>query len=106
MEESAAAMGEHLNQVTFHEGTVPVYSNVTTEPGKDWAILLEQQLKSPVRWSESVQAMIGAGVETFVECGNGEVLTGLLRRIDRSKTGLRVLDTATRDETVGKLGGE
>lgn len=105
MEESAKAMREHLNQVIFREGEVPVYSNVTTEPGSDWPELLEQQLKSPVRWTECMQAMIAAGADTFIECGNGEVLTGLLRRVDKEKTGLRVLDTATRDETIAALGG-
>lgn len=105
MEDSATAMGGHLREASFHDGVVPVYSNVTAAPGAGWADLLEKQLKSPVRWTESVQAMVGAGVTTFIECGNGEVLTGMLKRISSEATGLRVCDTATRDEVLAKLGG-
>lgn len=106
MESSAAAMGETLRGATFHEGDTPVYSNVTAQVGHDWPDLLERQLKSQVRWTESVQAMVGAGVTTFVECGSGEVLTGMLRRITSDAKGLRVTDTVTRDEVVAALNAE
>jgi len=44
-----------------------------------------KQLTAPVRWTECVRFMIGVGVESFTEIGgNGRVLTGLMRRIDRS----------------------
>jgi [acyl-carrier-protein] S-malonyltransferase len=46
--------------------------------------LLVQQVSSPVRWDALVRAMAAAGVRTSVEVGPGEVLTGLVRRIDRS----------------------
>lgn len=105
MEDSAAAMRTFLDQVQFHDGAIPVFSNVTAEPGSGWGDLLERQLKSPVRWTESVQSMLCAGVTTFVECGNGEVLSGLLRRIDKDANSLKVVDTATRDMAVEALGG-
>ena len=44
--------------------------------------LLVAQLTSPVRWTESIQFMIGQGVTRFVEIGPKEVLTGLIKRID------------------------
>lgn len=103
MKSSAEEMAVDLAKARFGSSEIPVYSNVTTQPGEDWASLLQQQLESPVRWTESVQQMIADGVTTFVECGSGEVLTGLVRRIDKEKTGLRVLDTATLSETVNKL---
>ncbi|MCA0360216.1 MAG: ACP S-malonyltransferase [Armatimonadetes bacterium] len=103
MKSSAEEMAVDLAKARFGASEIPVYSNVTTRPGDDWAKLLQQQLESPVRWTESVQQMIADGVTTFVECGSGEVLTGLVRRIDKEKTGLRVLDTATLSETVSKL---
>ena len=103
MKSSAEEMAVDLAKARFCASEIPVYSNVTTRPGDDWAKLLQQQLESPVRWTESVQQMIADGVTTFVECGSGEVLTGLVRRIDKEKTGLRVLDTATLSETVSKL---
>ena len=42
------------------------------------------QVSAPVRWEESVQQMAGLGVERFVEIGPGKVLSGLVKRIDRS----------------------
>jgi [acyl-carrier-protein] S-malonyltransferase len=44
---------------------------------------LREQLFKPVRWAETVRAMIGSGVTTIVECGPGKVLTALNRRIER-----------------------
>ncbi|MGI9189915.1 MAG: ACP S-malonyltransferase, partial [Longimicrobiaceae bacterium] len=50
------------------------------------AALLVRQLTSPVRWAESMRTLLDLGVTRFVEVGPGNVLTGLLRRIDRSAT--------------------
>jgi [acyl-carrier-protein] S-malonyltransferase len=46
---------------------------------------LVDQLVKPVRWADTVRAMLGSGVRTFVECGPGKVLTGLNRRVERDK---------------------
>jgi [acyl-carrier-protein] S-malonyltransferase len=51
---------------------------------------LEEQLHKPVRWSETVRAMLASGVTTIVECGPGKVLTALNRRIER-RPDLRML---------------
>jgi [acyl-carrier-protein] S-malonyltransferase len=81
MEDAADAMSEALRRVTFQVGNCPVVSNVTAEPGEDWATLLTKQLKSPVLWTQSVRKMLEMGVEEFVECGPGDVLCGLMKRI-------------------------
>jgi [acyl-carrier-protein] S-malonyltransferase len=103
MVESAEAMRTALDQVQFNANAIPVYSNVTTKPGDNWPELLEQQLKSPVLWTGSMEQMIADGYNVFIECGAGEVLIGLLRRIDKEKIGLRVLDSATLEETRNAL---
>jgi len=87
MAEPAIRMGEALRAATFHPGRCPVYSNVLASPVVDptvWPDLLERQLSSPVRWTESVQRMIEDGVDRFVELGGGSVLCGLIGRIDKS----------------------
>ena len=61
---------------------------------------LEKQLVSSVRWTETIQSMVEGGIETFVEIGSKNVLTGLLRRIDRSKTGISIQDLKTLQEVV------
>lgn len=92
MEDSAESMGVALNLAVFSKGEMPVYCNVTATQGTDWPGLLEKQLISPVRWTESVQNMRKDGFDTFIECGHGSVLTGLLRRIDKEATGFAVCD--------------
>jgi [acyl-carrier-protein] S-malonyltransferase len=48
------------------------------------ASLLVEQVYSPVLWEDSVRSLIEAGVDTFVEIGPGSVLSGLIKKIDRS----------------------
>ena len=74
----------------------PVVSNVTAQPVSDVVDarrLLIQQLTSPVRWTACVRAMIAQGVTELIELGPGNVLTGLMKRIDRSASA-RAIGTA------------
>jgi [acyl-carrier-protein] S-malonyltransferase len=107
MEEPAKSMREVLAQTKFvvSVGSI-VVGNVTAAPVTDpaqWSTLLEEQLRKPVRWTESVQRMIADGVDTFVECGGGEVLSGLIRRVSKETTCLKVGDIETLGEAAEKL---
>jgi [acyl-carrier-protein] S-malonyltransferase len=65
---------------------VPVVSNVTAQPhgsADDTRRRMTEQVNSSVRWVECVQWMRAQGVDTFVECGPGKVLSGLVKRIDK-----------------------
>jgi len=76
-----------------------------TEP-QDIRELLVRQLSSPVRWTQTVRALIESGVEEIVECGPGRVLTGLNRRIER-RAGLEFLaleDSASIDAALSATG--
>ncbi len=106
MEDSAKEMRKALDQVEFRRSQIRVVSNVTSESNDDpakWPQLLEDQLRSPVRWTESIQNMIAAGVTTFIECGGGEVLSGLIRRINRDVKTLSVGDSASLEKTISEL---
>jgi [acyl-carrier-protein] S-malonyltransferase len=62
-------------------------ANATASPLTDPDEIREalgRQLTSPIHWTDSIRWMIGQGVETLIEVGPGEVLTGLVKRIDRS----------------------
>ncbi|WP_172252753.1 ACP S-malonyltransferase [Saccharibacillus deserti] len=87
MKEAAGRLGGKLADVVFHEGTLPVVANVSARP-VDGAEALRQslvsQVYSPVLWEDSVQWLIGEGVDTFVEIGPGSVLAGLIKKIDKS----------------------
>lgn len=87
MQTARDAFQAQLEQVHIEKARIPVYSNVSacpvTEPSEIRRMLAEQ-LTAPVRWEESMRAMISAGIRTFVEIGPGTVLQGLAKRIDSS----------------------
>ena len=86
MQPAADRMEEALSAVRVSAPTVPVIANVTaakvTDPDEIKKLLVDQ-VTGQVRWTQSVQAMIGDGVDRFIEIGAGKVLSGLIRRIDK-----------------------
>lgn len=87
-----------LAKTPFLTPQIPVYGNVEAQPLGDAAAIrheLEIQLTHSVRWTDSMRAMIAAGAEQFVEIGPKDVLSGLLKRIDptRSSAQLNSVDT-------------
>lgn len=101
MKSAAKSLGEVLRQTEFQPGDMPVYSNVTAAPATDWAALLEAQLRSPVRWTETILKMAHDGFGRFIECGHGSVLAGLVRRTD---PGLAVSSVGDPDSLTAALG--
>jgi [acyl-carrier-protein] S-malonyltransferase len=78
-----------VRSTEFSPPRVPVWGNVLAQPLESVAEIrteLDQQLTQSVRWTESMRALIDEGAETIIEIGSGNVLTGLMRRIDRAKT--------------------
>lgn len=95
MGEAAEAFRAELRAARLEEPHTPIVTNATARPVTDISAVraaLGQQLTSPVSWTESVQWMIGQGVDCFVEVGPKKVLIGLVRRIDRSVEGLSTAD--------------
>jgi [acyl-carrier-protein] S-malonyltransferase len=84
MEPAAEAMGKALEASPPVAPMVPLIANVTaakvTDPTQIVTLLVEQ-VTGTVRWRESVEAMVGFGVDRFVELGSGKVLAGLAKRI-------------------------
>jgi len=86
MAEAAAAFRWALEKVTIQPPKIAFVANATAGPLTDPDQIrgaLYRQLTSPVYWTGSVRWMIRQGVTRFVEVGPGEVLSGLLRRIDQ-----------------------
>ena len=93
MEVAREGLAEALAAATFHDPDFPVVANAAARPvshGEEARELLLEQLTSPVRWVESIEVMRDAGASRWLEVGPGSVLTGLLRRIDRSLEGAAV----------------
>lgn len=87
MEPAEPGLRVQLDDVELKPLKFPVVSNVTAQPVSDVVEarrLLIQQLRSPVRWTACVRTMIEAGVGELIELGPNNVLTGLMKRIDRS----------------------
>lgn len=86
MQPAADAMREALSEVDIRDALVPVVANVTASAVQDAATirdLLVKQITGAVRWRESVLYMKDQGVTSYVECGAGNVLSGLIKRIDK-----------------------
>jgi [acyl-carrier-protein] S-malonyltransferase len=81
-----------LERVKFGEPTAPFMSTVTAriEDAKRMGPLLVEQLTAPVRFTQAAQELVREGVHTFVEVGPGNVLSGLVKRIDRSVKAISV----------------
>ncbi|MGN0080006.1 MAG: ACP S-malonyltransferase, partial [Eggerthellaceae bacterium] len=86
MEQAAEAVAEACADLDFREPEVPLICNTDARPfrANEAAARLAAQVKSPVRFSQSVEYLIAQGETDFLEVGFGAVLNGLVKRIDRT----------------------
>ncbi len=87
MEPARFELAGAIEKTTFSRPACPVYQNVTASPVSDPALIRENliaQLTSPVRWTQTIVNMIRDGAVSFTEVGPGNVLQGLVRKIDRN----------------------
>ena len=85
MASAAEDLAKAINKTEFRKPFCPIYQNVTAEASVEPEIIREnllKQLTAPVRWTQSVQNMIADGVNEFFEFGPGDVLKGLIRKIN------------------------
>lgn len=87
MQPAAAQLAERLKGIAIHTPRFPIYTVDTQVHSTPDGIRqsLCQQLVKPVRWTDTVRAMLATGVTSIIECGPGKVLSGLNRRIERNK---------------------
>jgi len=86
MEGASRKLSEAIRNAAFRPATFPVYANVSASPVQDAESIrraLDEQLLSPVLWEHTMRAMLGAGIRRYIEVGNGRVLRGLLRGVDK-----------------------
>lgn len=108
MTEVGAALARAFGEMPWADAEPPVVSNVTAEPVRSAATirkLLARQVSSPVEWVASVRRMVADGVDTFIECGPGAALTGMVRRIAPGARTLNVTDPASVAMGVDQLVG-
>jgi [acyl-carrier-protein] S-malonyltransferase len=86
MEPARLELEEAIKNTIFNKPICPVYQNVNAKPSIDPEVIksnLVSQLTSPVQWTQTVLNMISDGATTFIEVGPGNVLSGLIRKINR-----------------------
>ena len=84
MEPAKEELAAAIESTNFSHPSCPVYQNVDARSHVDIAEIksnLIAQLTAPVKWTQSVQQMVADGASTFIECGPGKVLQGLVRKI-------------------------
>jgi len=87
MEPARAELADAINSTHFSTPVCPVYQNVTAKPVSDPEMIkknLIAQLTAPVRWTQTVKNMIADGCTSFTEIGPGQVLQGLVKKVDRA----------------------
>ncbi|MGH8172976.1 MAG: ACP S-malonyltransferase [Rhodanobacteraceae bacterium] len=102
MREAANRLVEAMTAYTWREPSIPVVQNVDAGVHRGVAAIrdaLARQLYLPVRWSGCIAALSAAGATRIAECGPGKVLTGLVKRIDKSLDG-RALGTPAEFESA------
>ncbi len=95
-----------VEKARFSQPIAPFMSTVTAkiEPAQRFAALLVEQLTAPVKFTQAARELMRQGVKVFVEVGPGNVLTGLLKRIDRSVKTIPVGDLASLEKLKETLG--
>ena len=107
MDEASKAFGEYLKEKEISAPKIDVYSNYTARPyEKNVAEYLENQMRSPVRWQETVENMIADGVTDFIEVGAGKTLCGLIKKISKDVNVYSVQDAESLQCTISALKGE
>ena len=97
IERAAERLRPAIERAKINDPIAPFASTVTAkiEPAQRMAALLVEQLTAPVRFTQAARELMREGVKVFVEVGPGNVLTGLLKRIDRSVKAIPVGDLAS-----------
>lgn len=106
MEPAALRLREEFRTMSFADPSVPVYMNVDGKPvtlGTPMPELLVKQAMSPVQWVKTLENMQADGIDTFIECGAGKTLSGLVKKTLKDVKILRVEDGKTLEKTLAEL---
>ena len=106
MASAAKRLEQFLQSVPIHSPRIPVISNVTGRPHgapEDIKREMVRQVTSSVQWVSSIQWMQQQGIQRYIECGPGRVLSGLVKRIHAGAVLLNVQDRSSLDKTLAAL---
>ena len=105
---AAEKVKEYIEDINFDRPVFPIYANYDADAHvseEDIKELLYNQLVNPVRWFQSIEKMVEDGVDTFIECGPGKTLSGLIRKTVKGVNIYRVEDIDSLQNTVQAIKG-
>lgn len=106
MKPAAEKLEDVLSKMSIRDASIPVIANVTATPMTSSTEIkqkLVEQLYSPVLWEDSINSMIELGVDTFIEIGPGKVLSGLVKKVNRSVKTFAISDEVSLTATLEAL---
>ena len=104
MNKAADGFSEELKKYDIKVPEIPVYSNLTAQPYEESvADVLGNQMKSPVRWQETIENMIKDGYTDFIEVGAGKTLSGLIKKISKEVRVFSVEDKDSLEKTLASF---
>jgi [acyl-carrier-protein] S-malonyltransferase len=106
MKSASEKMKVELEKYNFIEPKYPIITNCDAQITRDVSSIKEKSVKqiySPVLWDTSITNAISDGFDTFIEIGPGRVLTGLMRRIDKTKKAMNVESIANLETVIEEL---
>lgn len=107
MADAANKLKNPLEKISIKNFNIPYATNVTGEIIRSEELvkdLLVKQVMSSVRWEDCIHSLIESGVDTFIEIGPGKTLSGLIKKIDRSKKIINVEDVKSLFQLKNELG--
>jgi len=106
MNEASQKFSQELAKYDIKDAVIPVITNFKAQETKSATEIREgmiKQVNNPVRWEESVNKMLSGGIDTFIEVGPGRVLSGLIKRINKTVNILNVEDDKSLNKTLDKV---
>lgn len=107
LNEAADKIEKEIQFMQILEPKIPIISNVTARPmdGKEILINIPLQIKSRVRFRESIEYLIGQEVDVFVEIGVGKILCNFVKKVDRSKITCHIESQKSLQKAIEIVGG-
>lgn len=108
MKPAAQKLATVLDQLKINDAVIPVVANVSATEVIDASDIkqkLIEQVFSPVLWEDTVKYLLEQGVETFIEIGSGNVLSGLVKKVNRKAQVFAVNDSETLERAVTSIKG-
>lgn len=106
MKSASEKMKTELEKYNFIEPKYPIITNYDAQFTKDFSLIKEKSVKqvcNPVLWDKSITNAVADGFDTFVEIGPGRVLTGLMKKIDKTKKAMNIETIANLESVIEEL---